>query len=985
MNEEINNLEDINNIQDKETFLIVDGNSIMNRAFYGLNLRTNMTAAGVHTNAVYGFLNIYWMIMNKYNPKHSAVTFDISKKTFRNDMYTEYKGTRKGMPDELKPQMDIIKEILTALNIPIIVKEKYEADDVLGSVAKINTANNVFTYILTGDKDSFQLISPMTSIIIPTTKMGKTEYTTYTKELLKERLNIEPYQVVDVKSLMGDTSDNIPGVKGVGEKTAYTLIDKYTTLDNIYANIDNLDASNGVILKLINDKDNAYLSYKLGTIDVDVDIEVDYTKSKISDPNFEELYILFRKYKFNKFMEKFDFASLPNIDELDKKISMIENISNTNSDSNSDNTTLNTNLKPFEYTNKNISYIQTESSLKEVLNSISDITTNISYYLHIDNNYMNNNLNDILENSNNNFLTFTINEDSNINNNNNNNSNSNNNNKTIYVIKLDDLISKINNNDFSYINNIEYLLLKEFVNSNYNKIGFNIKQDLRFFLSINISISNILNFNFDVLIAKYLLSANGYKHSITSILENELSINFKINNEVSNQLSMFEETVINVNYFTDNDIDNLNIYLSSLNYFKDLYVLNLKTNNMYELFNDIEMPLTMVLASMECTGMYIDIDKLNEFDLELKEAIYKLEQHIYELSGLEFNINSPKQLGEVLFDKLELPTKKKNKSGYSTDKETLESIEELHDVIPKVLEYRTISKLHSTFVNGLRDKIDKEGRVHTTFMQTVTATGRLSSTEPNLQNIPIRLELGSKIRTFFTAPDDNTVLLDSDYSQIELRVLAHMSNDNTMINAFINNEDIHSVTASQVFEIPLNEVTKDLRSKAKAVNFGIVYGISSFGLAKNINISPSEASTYIDNYLNKYSNVKLFMDNIIKEANVNGYVTTLYNRKRYIEELKSSNKNIIKFGERIAMNTPVQGSAADIIKIAMINIFKKLNELNLKSKLIMQVHDELIIECYKDEVDIVKNILRDEMQNASMLKVPLIADVNVGKSWYEAK
>lgn len=952
MNDELNSDKNKSTMENIETFLIVDGNSIMNRAFYGLNLKTNMTAAGVYTNAIYGFLNIYWMITNKFNPIHTAVTFDISKKTFRNDMYKEYKGTRRGMPDELRPQMDIIKEILTALNIPIIVKEHYEADDILGSVAKINTKNNIHTYILTGDRDAFQLISPYTSVIIPTTKLGKTEYSTYTEELLEERLHIKPFQVVDVKSLMGDSSDNIPGVKGIGEKTAYSLIDKYTTLDNIYSNIDNLDASSKVIEKLVNDKENAYLSYALGKIDVDVDIDVDYSMSKVSSPNLEDLYILFKKYKFNKFLEKFNFASLPNLIDIDKIVSLENNNSSTTNE--------------FKYTIKNINYIIDEMSLNTVLGGITDTSKGyISYYLNISDKYFNNNLKGVIENVSNNFLAFSVNTDS------------------MYVVKLDSLVNKVANGDSSYINDMDYILLKTFVESDYSKVGFDIKQDLRFFLNLNIS--NIVGFKFDCLIAKYLLSANGTKHTISSILDSDLFTNFKLPNNTSKQLSLFDEPILNTSYFSDIDIENLSIYLECVNVLKDEYYLSLKDNGMLDLFETIEMPLALVLASMENTGMYIDLDRLNEFDIELKEAIYKLEQHIYELAGMEFNINSPKQLGEVLFDNLKLPTKKKNKSGYSTDKETLESIESLHGIVPKVLEYRTITKLHSTFVNGLKEKTDSDGRVHTTFMQTVTATGRLSSTEPNLQNIPVRLELGSKIRTFFTAPTSDRVLLDSDYSQIELRVLAHMSGDNTMINAFINNEDIHSVTASQVFDVPLSEVTKELRSKAKAVNFGIVYGISSFGLAKNINISPNEATIYIDNYLSKYSSVKAFMDNCIKEASVKGYVTTIYGRRRYIDELNSSNRNIIKFGERIAMNSPVQGSAADIIKIAMINIFKKLNELNLKSKLIMQVHDELIIECFNDEVDIVKNIMKNEMENASILKVPLISDMNIGNSWYDAK
>ena len=935
-------------------FLIIDGNSIMNRAFYGLSPRVNMTADGIHTNALYGFLNIYWMIINKYNPDYTMVAFDVHAKTFRHEMYDEYKGTRKGMPDELRPQMVIIKDILKALNIPIIEKEGFEADDLLGTIAKINTNNNIFTYILSGDKDSFQLISETTNIILPTTKMGKTEYTTYTCELLKESLNIQPYQVVDIKSLMGDSSDNIPGVKGIGEKTAYSLIDKYTTLDSIYSNIDSLDTTPKIIEKLIADKENAYLSYTLAKINCDTPITIDYEIAKVGEPNLQDLYLLFKKYKFNKFMDKFDFAS------LDTNLIM-------DVDSNS-------NIQyEFNLPKYTIAYLDNVITLNDILNS--NLDKDISYYLNITTNHISNNMIDILENSTNNFLSFTFNDptadkDSHMNN-------------YLYIIKLDDLINEYNLKDVNYTDTIDYKLLSIIISSNNNKIGFNIKQDLRFFM--NIGLNNFNKFNFDTLIAKHLIYSNISKYTMPLILESDLNTSFKTSSLSTNQVSLFDEETTKYDYFSDNDIYNLSIYLHANILLKSEFTDILSKDNLLELFNIIEMPLCETLASMEVNGMYIDINKLNEFNLELTDTIFKLEQEIYILGNGEFNINSPKQLGEVLFDKLNLPANKKNKNGnYSTDKDVLESLEDIHPIISKVLEYRMLSKLQSTFVIGLRDKIEEDGRIHTTFMQTVTSTGRISSIEPNLQNIPVRLELGSKIRTFFTAENDN-ILLDSDYSQIELRVLSHISNDDTMIQAFLANDDIHSITASQVFDIPLDEVTKELRSKAKAVNFGIVYGISSFGLSKNIDSSVKEANKYIESYLSKYNKVKGFMNNSIKEAKEKGYVTTLYNRRRYIDELKSSNKVMNKFGERIAMNTPVQGSAADIIKIAMNNIYYKFKNLNLKSKLVMQVHDELIIECDKTEKNMVKKILKDEMENAVILKVPLVVDVNEGLSWYDAK
>jgi DNA polymerase-1 len=481
------------------------------------------------------------------------------------------------------------------------------------------------------------------------------------------------------------------------------------------------------------------------------------------------------------------------------------------------------------------------------------------------------------------------------------------------------------------------------------------------------------------------MDSNKSSYLIQNLIGELFSIGFKEDEIKTVQMSLFEEPANEiVNYLSENNIYNLNIYLKAIHYSYYIVIDKIKNLGMLNLFENIEIPLIETLANMEHSGMYIDVNKLNIFDEEIKARISILESDIYSKAECEFNINSPKQLGEILFDKLHLPTVRKNKTGYSTDKEVLEELEDRHEIVPLILEYRQLAKLKSTYVDGLRTTIASDGRIHTTFMQTVASTGRLSSTEPNLQNIPIRLELGSKIRSFFVGEKDN-MLLDSDYSQIELRVLADMSNDTVMINAFKNEEDIHKVTASQVFDIPLGEVTHEMRSKAKAVNFGIVYGISDFGLAKNISCSRAEAGIYIKNYLDKYNGVKSFMDNTIKEAKEKGYVSTLYGRRRYITEINSSNKNIVKFGERVAMNTPVQGTAADIIKIAMNIIYKKIKENNLKSRLIMQVHDELIIEVDKEEQEIVTNIMKDAMENVATLKVPLNVDLHIAKNWYDAK
>lgn len=916
-----------------EKFLIVDGNSILNRAFYGLAGARMTTKDGIHTNAVFGFLNIYYMIIDKFNPDYVAVAFDLKAPTFRHKMYEEYKGTRKGMPDELKEQVPIIKEVLKAMNIHIFEMEGYEADDILGTIASLNEQNSekdIFTYILTGDRDSYQLISDKTSIIFPSSKMGKTDYTVYTPKLLKEEKQIEPYQVVDIKSLMGDSSDNIPGVKGIGEKTAYSLIYKYTTLDNIYKNIDTLDASPKIIEKLKNDEEMARLSYTLATINRNVPIELNYDENKVCEVNKEELYKIFKKLSFNKFLAKYDFGNLDTeenelaevkINMDTKDIIVIDNSNYNSYDSVLDNL----------FKNKEISYILNLNDNNQAFNNILNINDR-------------------------NFLSFYSNIDN-----------------KCYILNFDAL-----KDDKEYIKSILY----KFANSNCEKIGYNIKQDIRFIFT-NIC-DNVNNFKYDLLIACYLLdSTRNYKFE--GILEELFNLNLNIANDSKSQvqLSLFDNTS------NLDKIDNkllLDIALSTKGIFNSRKIIEekLKDDNMLELFYSIEMPLCETLASMETVGMYVDKEKLEEFGKEISKRIEELEKQIYLIAGEEFNINSTQQLGTILFDKLKLPTKKKTKTGYSTDKDVLESLEEYHEIIPLIIEYRQTMKLKSTYVDGLKATIKEDSRIHTTFMQTVTSTGRLSSVEPNLQNIPIRLELGSKIRTFFTAPQ-NKKIVDADYSQIELRVLSHISKDKVMQQAFIDGIDVHKVTASQVFGVNVEDVTKQMRSKAKAVNFGIVYGISEFGLAKNVGTSWKEAKEYINTYFEKYKGIHEFMQNIVKEAKENGYVTTLFNRRRYIPELKNKNKNIVQFGERVAMNTPIQGSAADIIKIAMNKLYKVLKENNLKSKLVMQVHDELIVETYDDEIEKVKSLMKEAMENVVKLDIPLDVDLNVGNSWYDAK
>lgn len=913
-----------------EKFLIIDGNSIMNRAFYGLSNAKMTNKEGIHTGAVYGFLNTYFLMLDKLNPDYVAVSFDLRAPTFRHKLYTDYKGTRKGMPDELREQMPLIKEVLGAMNVPILQLETYEADDILGTVASKNSMNNIFTYILTGDRDSFQLISSTTNIVMPSNKI-KTEYTIYTPELLQEKYNILPYQVIEVKALMGDTADNIPGVKGVGEKTAYSLIWENDNIDNMYENLDSLNISAKVKEKLINDKEMAYLSKTLATIDINVPIEINYNDCKLKNINAPKLYRLFKNLEFTKFLNKYDFSIQIEEEKEEKKASLVSlSVAKTIiiNDSNLD---INYNNLKELFKKDKISYIfDTDDSKFETFKSILDMES--KSYLAI----------------------YSNNED------------------ISYIIDLKNL------------NKID--ILKEFCTSSCMKLGFNIKQDLRYFFDKNID--TLYNFKFDIMIAYYLMNSSRNDYNIDYILSDLFNYEIKQSNKSINdvQLSLFEEinTTQESAFLNSDDIENINACLKGIYLSYDIVQDKLKALNMLELFETIEMPLTETLANMEHVGMYIDLEKLDIFSDKLINKLEILEKEIHELAGETFNINSPQQLGIVLFEKLNLPSIKKTKKGYSTDKDVLDELVDKHPIINKIIEYRQIMKLNSTFVEGLKSNIKSDNRIHTTFMQTVTSTGRLSSVEPNLQNIPVRLELGREIRSFF-AGENESLIVDADYSQIELRVLAHISCDETMINAFINNVDVHKVTASQVFDVPLDEVTSTMRTHAKAVNFGIVYGISDFGLAKNISSTKKEAGQYIDNYLKKYSGIANFMKNIVKEARLNGFVSTLFGRRRYIPELSKDNKMVVQFGERVAMNTPIQGTAADIIKLAMNRIYKELKEKNLKSKLVMQVHDELIIETVPDEIEQVKDIMKKAMEGVITLKVPLDIDLNVGKTWYEAK
>lgn len=904
-------------------FLIIDGNSIMNRAFYGIKLLT--TKDGMYTNAIYGFLNILFMIQEKINPEYLAVTFDLSAPTFRHKMYAEYKATRHKMPDELRMQIPVIKDVLKAMNIQILELEGYEADDILGTVAKFNDLNSnengkMHTYILTGDRDSFQLISDNTTIIMPSNKPGKTEYTYYNKEALYEKYGVTPSQVIDVKALMGDTADNIPGVPGIGEKTAYPLIIKNNTLEQLYDNIDNLGLTPKMHEKLTTNKEMATLSKKLATINTDVPITLSYEDFLVKEPNKAELIKLFTRLEFKKLIDKYDAEGSVDIATNEYEKNIQTQVKSTNFIDLSKNMELLDNVN----TSSNISFVyftDKEPSFKMRLNELNGI---FAY---------------VLDNQTN-----------------------------VYYIK--DTSDGFRN------------VLKTVLTSKACKITYAMKSSLKPFLEGGGLSENVTQFE-DIMIQYYLLNAIDTNYSLKAIIYNTIDL-------VMSE-DTFKSEVVQTSLFELVEAPSINKEIEkyiattvySIQKIHKILSDQIEEKGLNEVYRNIELPLIPVLADMEKNGMYVHREKLKEFGESLRLRIDEIRAKVIQIAGQEFNLNSTQQLAHILFEVLNIPYPKKG-TNYSTDKETLESIDGEYEIIDLMLEYRALNKLMSTYVDGLSEVIGEDNRIHTTFMQAVTATGRLSSIEPNLQNIPVRTELGGKIRECFVAEKDN-ILIDADYSQIELRVLAHMANDTNMLNAFKSGLDVHSITASQVFGVPVKEVTHELRSRAKAVNFGIVYGISEFGLAKNIKSSRQDAKKYIANYLNHYKGIDNFMKNSIENGKAQGYVKTLFGRQRSVPELKSANYMTRQFGERIAMNMPVQGTSADIMKIAMINTYNELKSQKLNAKLIMQVHDELIIECSESELEKVKQILKKCMENAYSLNVPLQVDVNCGKNWLEAK
>ena len=927
---------DFSNLQKGEIqmsrLLVVDGNSIMNRAFYGImGSKMLMTKDGTYTNAVYGFLSIIFKVMDDLKPEYMAVAFDLKAPTARHKMYEGYKANRHGMPDELAAQMPIIKDVLRAMNITIIEKEGYEADDVLGTLSKNGEAKGVDVTILSGDRDTFQLATDKVTIRIPRTKAGKTEEDDFDRAKVLETYGVEPKQLIEVKGLMGDTSDNIPGVPGVGEKTALNLIKEYKTIENLYKSLDEGTATSvkgKMKEKITENKDLAELSRFLGTINVEVPIDETVDDLKIQEWNKEEVLNIFKELNFNRFIDRFN---LNEFQEKKENKNLFE-------------------LKEIE--------LENESEVNKVKEIIVKQGKIIYYFGKV----LDKDSNNIIKKKVKSINIYDINT------------------SVVYYIKIN-VLDK-------FLNSFKELFESEKI----DKIGFSMNEDYVLLMEHNVHLSKIA---YDAEIAGYDLNPTG-KPTMGNLASEYL--NLDIDEYVSNNSETAENSTQSeqINLFdtissesnkeeVDNDKYKNALFAYCIGKLQEPTIKKLEEINSLELFNKIEMPLVEVLAQMQVNGMYVDKNELIETGNKLKQDLEKLTNEIHELAGEDFNINSTQQLGKILFEKLNLPVKKKTKTGYSTDVDILEKLKKYHPIIEKILEYRSLMKLNSTYVEGLLPYIsEKDNRIHSFFHQTITATGRISSTEPNLQNIPTRIELGKQLRKVFK-PKDGYIYIDADYSQVELRVLAHISQDENMMHAFLNDEDVHKQAASKVLGIPIDEVTKEQRSSAKAVNFGIVYGISDFGLSEQLGISRKEAKNYIEQYLEKYSGIKKFMDDIVEEAKQNGYVETLFHRRRYIPELSSNNYMVRQFGARAAMNTPIQGTAADIMKIAMINVFNKLKEQKLDADLVLQVHDELIIECKVEEKDVVAKLLKENMENAIDMVVPLKVETSEAYNWYEAK
>lgn len=881
----------------ENTLIIIDGNSIINRAFYALPDMSN--SDGLKTNAIFGFVRMMFKIIEDYQPTHMSVAFDKKAPTFRHKQYADYKAGRKKMPDELGQQLEPLKELLDKFNINRLELAGYEADDIIGTVAKLGEENNFKVYIVTGDKDAIQLASHKTTTLI--TKKGVGEVEEYNYDSVVERYEMTPTQFIDLKGLMGDKSDNIPGVPGVGEKTGIKLLKQYSTIENLIEHTDELKGS--IKKKIEENKELALMSKELATIITNVPLDIKLEDLEYGDYNKDDVIEKFKEFGFTSLISKLlemDGGETSIKEEVNLKVQHLDNVED---------------------------FIEKAKENKKVIIDVIGREGNI-----LDKKVINV------------FLSLDGEE--------------------IYYINEDEL------------SKIESLLS----DSEIKKHGYDLKEDYILLKPYEIELNAM---DFDITIAEYLIdSKSSTSYECSAIAMKYLTRKIKSKEDLLGKGAKAKK-------FDEIDFDELSAYTADIiNTIACVYPKmeeKLKETEMDGLFYHVEMPLVEVLGSMEYIGMKVDKDQLNELKEKFTTIINELENEIFELAGEPFNINSPKQLGVILFEKLGLPVIKKTKTGYSTNAEVLEKLRDKHEIIDKITDYRQIVKLNSTYVEGLLKIINpKTGRIHSSFNQTITTTGRISSTEPNMQNIPVKTEMGRDIRKIFVA-DDNCKLVDADYSQVELRVLAHMSGDENMIDAFKHGEDIHSKTASQIFDVDIKDVTSKQRIEAKAINFGIIYGKTDFGLSQDLNIPVPTAKAYIESYFSKYPKIKEFMDNAVETATETGYATTILNRRRYIPEIKASNFIVRNQGKRFAMNAPIQGSAADIIKVAMVNVYNKLKENEMKSKLILQVHDELIVEAVDEELELAEKIVREEMENAQSMDVKLDVDLNTGNSWYETK
>ncbi len=902
--------------------LLIDGHSIINRSFYGLPDLTN--SEGLHTNGIYGFLNFMFRMLDEEKPDSLIVAFDVSAPTFRHELYSEYKGNRKSVPDELREQIPVLKELLTSMGVKICEKAGFEADDILGTLAKRHEKEGYEVTLVSGDRDLLQIASEHIKIRIPKTSKGVTTIYDYYDIDVQKQYGLTPAKFIELKALMGDNSDNVPGISGIGEKTAEKLMITYGSIDGIYEHIEEIKG-NSVKEKLRNGRESLELSLKLVTINVNADIEADINDAPV-DGFFNDLsYPLFKRLGFKNFMDRF---------ETDYSKDIYGEVASA------------------------VKVITSKEDLDNVINEACH-KEHVGIFIENSSGRKDN------EEESGQFSLFDL-------------SACNSNNKTVMAIALSetevyfvyDFIS-----DEMICEYIEKLYEADTVIATsdirecyklLNRDGENSRTVSSHFFAVNIGaylLNPLKSDPSDDEIGSYYLEM--YMPE-TTYKEKSVSLNDKIKD-------YFEE------YKSRAGVIAWIAYKGKI-----VIAEKLEKAEMISLFNDVEMPVSYVIYQMEKAGVLVKKDELRRYAESLREGIDVLEKRIYDRAGIEFNINSPKQLGEILFERLGIEGGKKTKTGYSTSADVLEKLAGDYPIVKDILEYRTLSKLKSTYADGLSEFVEEDGRIHCHFNQTVVATGRLSSSEPNLQNIPTRYELGRRIRKVFV-PAEGRVFIDADYSQIELRILASLSGDNDLIDAYREGKDIHAITASKVFHIPFEKVTSVERSKAKAVNFGIVYGISAFGLGQDLSISNSEAKKYIEEYFKTYPTVKVYLDNVKESAHEKGYSVTHYGRRRPIPELKNSNFMQRSFGERVAMNSPIQGTAADIMKIAMINVFDAMTEKNLKSKLILQVHDELIIETYEDEREVVASILRDKMENACDFPVKMLVALSEGMSWFEAK